>query len=254
MSVRIIPKERQGTGAFNGGEIIENKPIGFPNDGGEVKPFSSLFYWAYAEAKTDSTIGLHPHQGFEIMSFVLRGAIRHFDTKLNSWRHLQAGDAQIIRAGNGISHAEHMEDGAVMFQIWLDPGLERTLSQPASYDDYLAADFPVRKADGLAIKTYVGAGAPMTMDTPGVAIAEYRLSEGTHQITIEPDQVHAIYVLEGEVETNGAPAGQDSFVLVEAADQITWQSSAPAKLFMISAPAQLNYQTYYELMAARRQG
>ena len=140
--IRIIPKEQQGRGAFNGGEIVENKPIGFPQDHSSVRPYSNLFYWAHARAVTDSTIGLHPHQGFEICSFVLKGEIRHYDTKLREWRPLSAGDVQIIRAGNGISHSEWMGKDGEMFQIWFDPNLEATLSKPASYDDYRSADFP----------------------------------------------------------------------------------------------------------------
>ena len=46
MPIDIIPKDQQASGQFNGGEIIENKPIGFPQDGGDVKPYSNLFYWA----------------------------------------------------------------------------------------------------------------------------------------------------------------------------------------------------------------
>ena len=59
MSIRIVPNEQQGSGAFNGGEIVENKPIGFPQDGSTLRPYSNLFYWAHARAVTDSTIGLH---------------------------------------------------------------------------------------------------------------------------------------------------------------------------------------------------
>jgi len=33
MSIQIINKESQAYGAFNGGEIVENKPIGFPREG-----------------------------------------------------------------------------------------------------------------------------------------------------------------------------------------------------------------------------
>jgi len=29
MAVKIIPKEQQGYGAFNGGEIVENNPLAF---------------------------------------------------------------------------------------------------------------------------------------------------------------------------------------------------------------------------------
>ena len=37
------------------------------------------------------------------------------------------GDVQIIRAGNGISHAEEIDDNSEIFQIWFDPNLSKTL-------------------------------------------------------------------------------------------------------------------------------
>lgn len=43
--IQVILKEDQASGAFNNGEILENKPIGFPQDGGQTKPYSNLFYW-----------------------------------------------------------------------------------------------------------------------------------------------------------------------------------------------------------------
>ena len=41
----------QAYGEFNNGDIIENKPLGFPQDGGKLKPYSNIFYWAHASAK-----------------------------------------------------------------------------------------------------------------------------------------------------------------------------------------------------------
>ena len=119
MSIQVIKKNQQAAGQFNGGEILENKPIGFPREGGHLRPYSNLFYWSHAWSDQGSTIGLHPHQGFEILSFVLEGSIEHFDTGDNEWKTLNAGDAQIIRAGSGISHSEKLNAGAHMFQIWL---------------------------------------------------------------------------------------------------------------------------------------
>ena len=43
MSIHIVKKEHQAVGEFNGGEIQENKPIGFPREGGELTPYSNLF-------------------------------------------------------------------------------------------------------------------------------------------------------------------------------------------------------------------
>ena len=42
MPVTVIPKEEQGKGAFNNGQILENKPLGFPQDNGLLKPYSNL--------------------------------------------------------------------------------------------------------------------------------------------------------------------------------------------------------------------
>ena len=142
MPVEIFNRNQQANGSFNNGEILENKPIGFPQDGGQLKPYSNLFYWAHAwTPNKKSTIGLHPHQGFEICSFILKGNINHFDTKQNKWIPLKEGDVQIIRAGNGISHAEEVDYNSEIFQIWFDPNLSKTLSISPSYDDYKSNQF-----------------------------------------------------------------------------------------------------------------
>lgn len=251
MSVQVIPKENQGYGAFNGGEIIENKPIGFPQDGGELKPFSNLFYWAYAEAKVESTIGLHPHQGFEIMSFVLNGKIEHFDNQLNDWKPLHKGDAQIIRAGKGISHAEKMGEGSVMFQIWVDPSLQKTLQQPASYDDYRHEDFPVEVENGISIKKYSGDGGPLTMDAPGMSISEWSFQQGSFERMADLEKIYSIYVVEGEVKLNGEKAAQDAFVIIQDTDKIKIETEGDGKIFVIASDKKLSYPTYAEMMQAR---
>ena len=41
--IEVFKKENQPYGEFNNGEIIENKPIGFPNDRGSTSSYSNLF-------------------------------------------------------------------------------------------------------------------------------------------------------------------------------------------------------------------
>jgi redox-sensitive bicupin YhaK (pirin superfamily) len=248
MSIQIIPIQQQGKGAFNGGEIVENKPIGFPQDQASIGPYSNLFYWAHARAVKDSTIGLHPHQGFEICSFVLKGEIRHYDTKMKEWRPLQAGDVQIIRAGSGISHSEWMGQNAEMFQIWFDPNLMKTIEQPATYDDYAAASFPVRTENGVQITTIVGAGSPFQMDTPGVTVQRLQLENSSFQLQTDAQQIHSLYVLEGTPGIQGQEVQPFDFIIAKELStlEIT-ASSGAAALFVISAPSQLDYKTYREL-------
>lgn len=247
--IRIIPKEQQGQGAFNGGEIVENKPIGFPQDRSSVRPYSNLFYWAHARATRDSTIGLHPHQGFEICSFVLKGDVRHYDTKLKEWRPLSAGDVQIIRAGNGISHSEWMGEDAEMFQIWFDPSLEATLSKPASYDDYRSADFPVKQVGDATLKTLVGPDSPFHMDTPGVEVFQVELKQGSFRMNAVPGKIYSAYLLEGAVEFNGEAAGQFDFVLLTDQEEIVMHAPQGARVFVIASPVEPGYRTYGQLRA-----
>lgn len=251
MSIQIIPKERQAKGAFNGGEIVENKPIGFPREGGFIRPYSNLFYWAYAEANTDSTIGLHPHEGFEIMSFVLKGNIRHYDTKLQEWRPLKAGDAQIIRAGNGISHAEHLAEGGAIFQIWFDPNLSKTLNQPASYDDYAADSLPAVQDGDVSVQTYIGEGAPITLDTPGLEILRFRFDKAGYQRAISTEKTHSLYVIKGSFKINGEAVKADDFVILKDSDGLHVESGEAGDIFMVSSPEKVGYQTYAQVMQQR---
>lgn len=247
MSINITPKEKQGYGAFNDGEIIENKPIGFPKDHSAIRPYSNLFYWAHARAVTDSTIGLHPHQGFEICSFVLKGKIRHYDTKLKTWRDLEAGDVQIIRAGNGISHSEWMGKDAEMFQIWFDPNLNKTMQQAASYDDYRDAEFPEKTGEGYRIKTLIGDESPFRMDTPGIEVQQIELNANRFERAAQKENIYSIYVLEGSLRIQDNIANTFDFVQVTETDTLVFEASEHARIFVMASPVQPGYQTYSQL-------
>ena len=253
MSITIVPKSKQGSGAFNGGEIKENKPLGFPQDGGELKPYSNLFYWAHAWAEKTSTLGIHPHQGFEIMSFVLKGEIEHYDTKHQVWKKLQAGDAQIIRSGKGISHSEKFYKGSHIFQIWMDPNLAETLNQEASYDDYAAESFPTEQYEGFSVKTYKGVGAPINMDSRGLGIKEYILESGKHKLSLNKESVYSAYLIDGEISVPEGDLAQDDFMVVKGADQLEITAERASQLFVIESPVKLDYPTYPELMKQRMQ-
>ena len=245
--MRIISKSQQAYGAFNNGQIIENKPIGFPQDKGFVRPYSSLFYWARAEGVVDSTIGLHPHQGFEIMSFVLEGRIRHFDSMMNGWKPLEKGDVQIIRAGKGISHAEHIEKGGVIFQIWVDPDLSKTLEKEASYDDYKGSDFKSEQIDGADITYYAGEKGLMKLDTPDVDIRRISVSDEIYGWKGEKDEIRSLYVLAGSGIINGKTVDQDDFIILEDREDVVMQAHGEEMdVFAFTVPSKPGYRTYAE--------
>lgn len=63
----------------------------------------------------------HAHDHFEILTFMLSGALEHRDSAGNEGR-LRAGDVQLISSGTGIKHSERNpepQDPTHLFQIWL---------------------------------------------------------------------------------------------------------------------------------------
>jgi redox-sensitive bicupin YhaK (pirin superfamily) len=247
MPIAIYNKHEQVSGNFNNGEILEKKPIGFAQDGGKLKPYSNLFYWADAwTPNSKSTIGLHPHQGFEICSFVIKGSIRHYDTKQNKWIELNAGDAQIIRSGNGISHAEEILDNSEMFQIWFDPDISKTISKPATYNDYKSTSFPIIKNKKNTVVTIKGENSPFIMDTEGIEIYETSFKDGSHQSDLFTSKVYSFFIKKGIMIHDGDEFKQGTFIKIEKESKFDFKSKSGLELFEIRSPKRPSYLTYFE--------
>ena len=80
-------------------------------------------------------------QGVEIQTYIFDGQGEHFDTSIDQWVPLPAGGLQVLRTGSGMSHAERIRAGTRVFQIWLEPDMTKTITQPASYDVRLPSHF-----------------------------------------------------------------------------------------------------------------
>lgn len=247
MPFDILKKDDQVVGSFNGGEIKENRPVVI-SDGKSFKPYSNIFYWAHAWSDQGSLLSEHPHEGFEIMSFILNGEIEHYDSKNKEWKPLNKGDVQIIRAGNGISHAENFKSGSEIFQIWIDPDLSRTLANPASYNDYKSQCFPVTTRDSMVIKDYKGDNSPLEMEASIYSIREIILKQGEIDIQLDERNVYSIYLLDGKIEINSCEMEKDDYIKIEA--EINMKINVlqeNSKIFLIESPARPYYKTYYEL-------
>ncbi len=248
MAIQITHKEQQASGSFAEGAILENKPIGFPQDGGTQQPYSNLFYWANAWSANGGLIGEHPHKMFEIMSFVIEGEIEHYDSKLNGWLTLSKGDAQIIRSGNGITHAEKINKGSSMFQVWFDPNIQKTMNQPASYNDYKSEDIHCFNENGIEFKNYVGNGGPVKMDSEGVEINELLIPTGNHRLEIDKTKIHSFYLIDGELSIDGKGILEHDFIIVEYENEIKIVANKNVQLFSIAVPKQLSYKTYTQIV------
>jgi len=238
--IEIYTKENQAYGQFNNGEIIENKPIGFPSDNGKILPYSNLFYWAYAVSKADSTIGLHPHKGFEIITFVLKGSIKHYDTLINEWIELNQGDVQIIKSRSGIYHSEFLKKNSSIFQIWFDPNINESISKKAEYSDYKSSSFKWQNNK----KTFIGKGSNVSLDTEDIEIFELIIDEDT-ELNLDCKKYYSIYVLSEKLMINNNILNCHDFVKISKENNISLKSLGKCKLFIISSPLNVSYKTYH---------
>jgi redox-sensitive bicupin YhaK (pirin superfamily) len=144
-----------------------------------------------------------------------------------------------------------MSQGSEIFQIWFDPNLEETMSKPASYDDYKAAEFPQRE-DGIAnITTLAGSGSSFWMDAPGIEVFRLDLAAGTFRQPVENGKIYSVYVLDGTVVFDGQAAQASDFIQISEQEDFEITTTAPAQLFVIASPLQPGYKTYAQLMMRR---
>ena len=88
----------------------------------------SRVHWGALRVWNDDTIApgtgfpTHPHNDMEIITYVRKGAITHRDSMGNEGR-TEAGDVQVMSAGNGVRHSEYNLEGedTTLFQIWIIP-------------------------------------------------------------------------------------------------------------------------------------
>jgi quercetin 2,3-dioxygenase len=110
-----------------------------------VDPFLMLDEF-YSDNPNDYIAGFpaHPHRGFETVTYMLDGHMRHED-HLGNRGDLGPGDVQWMTAAHGIIHSEmpQQSEGRMRgFQLWLNlPSTEKM--KPARYRDVPARDIPV---------------------------------------------------------------------------------------------------------------
>ncbi len=247
MSIKIYPFSEQSPGGFNDGEILENRPVVMSHNPAFLLPYSNLFYWAHAWSDKGSTIGEHPHKAFEIITFILKGTIEHYDSANRKWIPINEGGAQIIRAGSGISHAEKLNAGSHVFQVWFDPDIRKVIANPATYNDYEQKDFPVITNNGFEVRQYIGEGSPLKMETPGVSAVEINFKDGKHKLGLNPEKISSLYLIEGWITTPGGKLETNDFAVIKDEVEITFETGEAGKLFLIENPKDPGYTTYAEM-------
>ena len=100
----------------------------------------------------------HPHRGFETVTYMLAGRMRHGDNQGNVGL-LRPGSVQWMTAGRGIIHSEmpEQEEGLMAgFQLWVNLPAKDKMTKPR-YQDIDPERVPVvERADGTKVKVLVG--------------------------------------------------------------------------------------------------
>ena len=179
----------------------------------------------------------HPHRGFETVTYMLEGRMRHED-HLGNVGLLHSGGVQWMTAAKGIIHSEmpEQEEGVMRgFQLWLNlPGRHKL--DPAAYRDIQPQDIPrLTTTGGVEVVVIAGrfddgqhqqAGAverphtePQYFDLrlPAGASVSPRLPAGHRAL---------LYVYEGALELPGHPQSVASGKLVRLSDDGELQLSS----------------------------
>ena len=158
--VHIIPSQATSDGAG----VKLRRSVGSQR-GLHVDPFLMLDEF-YSDDPHDYIAGFpsHPHRGFETVTYMLDGHMRHED-HLGNRGDLGPGSVQWMTAAHGIIHSEmpQQSEGRMRgFQLWLNlPSKEKM--KAAAYRDIPAGEIPlVRLAGGGEVKVIAGT---LTLDS-----------------------------------------------------------------------------------------
>jgi redox-sensitive bicupin YhaK (pirin superfamily) len=224
-----------------GGVLQANKPMvgGQSADG---MPSAGLFYWSHSHFTDDFEFGLHRHEGFEILTFVLDGVNSHFDTAGKTWVPLSSGDVQIIRAGSGISHNERVAKGTRAFQIWFDPGYAEALARTPDYSDHPASTLTSQPLGAFEVTDYVGGSGPIQSLVEGLSICRVTSTvPATETVTLGEDRYSVLYVIEASATIDGTRMITDDALIIQGSEEIEVALSAGADLFVVSLALHPSY-------------
>jgi redox-sensitive bicupin YhaK (pirin superfamily) len=163
----------------------------------------------------------HPHRGFETVTYMLHGKMRHRDSAGHEGL-LADGGVQWMTAGRGVIHSELPEqsEGRMEgFQLWLNLPAKDKLRDPW-YRDIQSADVPEWHGDGVTVRVIAGA-------THGVQGAVQR--EGTEPLYLD------LHLAPGARFEQPLPSAHNAFVYVYRGALTIGQTPVPVQRMAILA-------------------
>ncbi len=214
-----------------------------------VDPF--LLLDAFGSDEPNDYIGgfpPHPHRGFETVTYLLEGKMRHKDNAGNEGV-IESGGVQWMTAGKGIVHSEmpEQENGLLQgFQLWVNLPAENKMTDPA-YQEFSATEVPVETWDNgteirvVAGTTEKGTTGPVKNDYVSPLFMDVSLaSTDPFEQRVSATDNTFIYVIEGEVEvgTEQKSLTEKSLGILEPGEQILVRAKAnnsTARFLVVSA-------------------
>lgn len=165
----------------------------------------------------------HPHRGFETVTYMLDGHMRHED-HLGNRGELVAGGVQWMTAGRGIIHSEmpQQAEGRMRgFQLWINlPSREKMKN--AAYQDISPQDIPtVALPGGATVKVIAGTltqgdlkthgpinGAKKGVSTDPLYLDVHLPANGRFVQPVDADYTALLYPYEGTLEAGPAGSSQ----------------------------------------------
>lgn len=174
----------------------------------DLDPFLLLDEFRSDEA-SDYIAGFpdHPHRGFETVTYMLAGRMRHGDNQGNSGL-LQPGSVQWMTAGRGILHSEmpEQEDGLMWgFQLWVNLPQKDKMTEPRYQDVQPEEIRTIKHLDGVRIKViageFDGISGAVSAATTDPTYLDIVLPAGTRlDPALATDYTAFVYVYEGSVD------------------------------------------------------
>ena len=216
-AIRVV----RGQPTSDGAGVRLNRLIGNA-DMPDLDPFLLLDEFR-SDSASDYIAGFpdHPHRGFETVTYMLAGRMRHGDNQGNTGL-LRPGSVQWMTAGRGIVHSEmpEQEDGLMWgFQLWVNLPAADKMTAPR-YQDIDPEDIPVVDLpDGVRVKLVAG------------EIGEAR--GAVHAIATDPTFLDVTFPA-GARFTHALPESHNAFIYAfEGAVKIGERSFKPGELAVL---------------------
>ena len=186
----------------------------------------------------------HPHRGFETVTYMIAGRMRHRDSAGNEGL-LQNGGVQWMTAGRGVIHSEmpEQEDGVMEgFQLWLNLPARRKMI-PAWYRDIPRAEIPEYVTDeGVRVRVIAGtsngvAGAMMREDTEPLYLDIELPPDSLFSTALPAGHNAFIYVYRGELTVSGTLLGESRMAILAntpQTDGVILIASGPARAILVA--------------------